>query len=442
MQAGPKEALPKSRNPFRRLLKTSTRHSEKQRGANDQSQTHIRSKKDNRKVLFDLQESEIAVYKNISERSMIGEAKNSVHSVVRTNNSKSSLISQGKFQIYQMNASLNYLTCGPLTHPIMPSSKFIKINHNTFIIPLKNPVRYWRLTLNTEDTTTIETFQALVSSIAVFKIDLIEDYTLQSPFTTFIASEKSTNDIDIYHAPTNAIAISNTSASPIILKSFLHNDSDESIQSAIEHDGDIATIPIHQPTPVRPNSASTTSVTSSILLKFNNEMSSVNTSHLHSPSDLANYSAQPSNGKHYQHPTSTLEVHSDILQDGGIEQLAGLNIDPDLDDDLLIEAEAEVEEPDLDLDSDLNASLQNFEKSVLLRESERGDTLSLLSTEDDDFFGEMYSLKDGNCWNNTGEGLTKRYSLSFKAYDSKRPITLTVLDKYKRRINSLVSEEP
>ena len=336
-----------SRNPFRRFIRNNTKQNQQQQ-QQQQQQSH--------ETLFSLDESEMAIYNNSKELNITS----SIHSVIKLQDSSSSLISRGKFEIYTINSSLNYFKCGSLIHPILQNCKFIKININTFIIPLKNPIRYWKLSLNTESLSTIDKFQSIIDSIAILEINLIDNYTVQSPFNSF------------------------------------------------------AEIELHHPTPVRPNSSSNTSNNSSILQKYTTS------------------------------PITSLFNDKEINSD----------IDPDLDDDLnlvglSIDSNSEID-IDIDLNSELNVEI-NFDQEIdpdLDADLTLHDMSKvLIDSDDDDSISELFLINNNNNDNfnnnnkNNENTLTNRYSLSFKSYDLKRPISMNVLDRYKSDLSLMIKNK-
>lgn len=437
----------KLRNPFRKLMRSKrhgTSHHASMPGhlqpsvstasTGSGSSTHSSrpsqgKKKGNRKTIFRLHESEMSVYKSAKDP---GDAPaiatgSSIHHIIK--NSKPSLIAQGKFQIYQMNSALNYLSCGPLTHPILPSCTIIKINTNTYIIPIKNPVRYWRLTLNTDDESILHKFESTVQPISKFKVDLLVDFTLSSPFCTII-------DTSTAH----------TSSSSVTLKSFLHVDSED---DSPKTENAIDALTLHHPIPVRPNSASTTSLKSSILRKYNtiNSNSSLNTSQVSFAEDMA--STRKGSDIHAVSESTEIQKCQNIKSSDDLNGNTSPNllVDLDFDSDLDLDLDLEL---DLDLDQDLDLSLKMDSldmdshlgvMSTNMKGFSKGKR-SISASDLDDLDEVDLDSEELLCmWNNIGDGITKRYSLSFKAYDLKKPISIDVFDKYRRNIKSVLKSE-
>lgn len=136
----------------------------------------------NKFVLFQLNESEISVYKPL-----IGTHDDMI-SVLKYQSS--SLISQGKFKVYKMDQNgTNYFQCGEVIHPILPNAKVIKVNPDTYILPMRNPNRYWKLSLNSSDDPQLSIkFESVIDRICKYQINQI-DFQLTSPFNSFIDDE-------------------------------------------------------------------------------------------------------------------------------------------------------------------------------------------------------------------------------------------------------------
>lgn len=224
-------------NPLRKLLIGCARKKATDSIDNNKDNNNIKTvTKDARVILFSHTESNVSQYKLDYDES-------DLHVILR--NHKPSVISQGKFQIYTINMIFNYFTSGSLTHPILPSSQFIKINSNTYIIPIRNRRRYWKLSLNTEDNTIIEEFEKVLDSIAKLKINMVVDFPLPSPFTSFIN-------------PSDCPNITNKN-------NILTSNSDSLI--------------LYHPVPVRPQTSSTVSINTNSLDNTNADISSLNTTY-------------------------------------------------------------------------------------------------------------------------------------------------------------------
>lgn len=442
----PEESF-KSRNPFRKLMKsksssqkytnsTASLYPSVSTASSGSSSAHSsgpsshRKKKDNRKILFDLHESEISVYKALRDTSSesLNTIDSSIHYIIK--NSKPSLIAQGKFQIYQMSSTLNYLSCGSLTHPILPSCTFVKVNINTYIIPIKNPTRYWRLTLNTEDDRIIKKFESTVRPISRFKTDILMDFTLDSPFCTII---------DTFNTFTTS------SSSSVTLKSFLHVDSDDELNDHVlpAKIGNAAeSLPLHHPIPVRPNSASTTSVKSSILHKYNstNSLSSLNTSQVSCGDEIAS-----------TRKASEIHAISESTEVQHIQNKSSNDLSESLPPQLLLDLDVITDsdfELDLDLDLEMDLNLDELYMDICPKATETNNDTgrfgkrSISASDLDELDDVDLETDDLLCmWNDLGDGIAKRYSLSFKAYDLKKPVSIDVFDKYKGDIKSVLKND-
>jgi hypothetical protein len=438
----------KSKNPFRKLLKSSKSATTKISSGKNTTDT----RKDIKRILFSLTESELAVYKLDSSSNNLSSNLN-IQEIIKNN--KSSLLSQGKFEIYQINSILNYFICGSLTHPILPSCQFIKINLNTYIVPIKNPVRYWRLTLNSEDDEIIENFESLIRSIANFKIDLLIDFTLTSPFCTLVDTSNT-----------------NTTNSSITLKSFINTESDNKINIISNKINMNLTSILYQPIPIRPNSSSTTSMNSSILQQYVNDNSSIGTSHV-GITDVVNDTNSDSGKASDIHALSeSTEILNDLSETSindnsnkdkdnskrnNNNKRNSNNKNNDNNNDLIIDMDMNMDidiytDIDSDLDWDLNLDWDGNSdiRKLLDTDLDIGITKNITKklnndaksiNEDNDLNDIELDDDDLLClWNNVGEGLTKRYSLSFKAYDVKMPLSISTFDKYKNNIKSVITK--
>lgn len=202
-----------------------------------------------KKKLFSLKDSEIKVFTNSDLHSI----KNNINL-----SNKSDFLSKGSFQIYQLITNkTNYLICGSVIHPIFPSSKIIKISFNCFVIPIKNPDRYWKLTLNTNDKETLNDFELVISKICVFKNEYIEDNDINDCTTTDLCEY-----IDSHKSNSLSSAKSSFQNDSVTLKTFIHIDSDDDLDCTIVNTESICSgdtkndFPILlQPIPIRPNSS-------------------------------------------------------------------------------------------------------------------------------------------------------------------------------------------
>lgn len=453
----------KHKNPFKKLmlkkLKPPMHHKTDLIATTDSDNNLNRlsnKKKDNKKILFELQESEIAVYKSVKDiansslsSSTSSNSLNSIYSSDSTTltnsssihhiikNKPSSVISQGKFQIYQINNTLNYLSCGSLTHPILRSSQIIKINVNTFIIPIKNqiPNKYWRLTLNTNDENILSNFITIIKPISKFSVDLMIDYTLHSPFCTLIDNSHQTT----------------SSTSQVTLKSFLHVESDDNLDYDLDPlaESNITdqSLIIQQPVPIRPGSTSTNSLTSSILHKYNSldSNSSLNTSHItYNDDDLISTRKSPEinpiseSTDLQQSPNS----NKDVNELSNVEIDSNLDLDSDLDLDLELELENDLQKLDLNPNETEPDALPDTPTTLTLNidsENKKFASSSLTSTDELD----SISLEENtNIWkqNSPDGSIMKRYSLSFKTYDLQTPMPLEFLGKFKNDLKSVIKK--
>ncbi|KAI5970187.1 INP1 [Candida margitis] len=70
------------------------------------------------------------------------------------NDKSGSLLAHGEFEIFQLlNGSVTCLSCGgkSFIYPLLPKIKIFRISFNQFLMPMLNPERYWRITIDTEE---------------------------------------------------------------------------------------------------------------------------------------------------------------------------------------------------------------------------------------------------------------------------------------------------
>ncbi|KAG7893041.1 hypothetical protein KL936_001215 [Ogataea polymorpha] len=116
---------------------------------------------EDRSTLFSHPSAKITLY----EVSRINESATDQFQPGRNGN----ILGHGQFEIYQIqNKSITYLSCGSVVYPIMPRLKVLKISASSFIIPLYNPERYWKITLFTEDAATLAQLDSVFKGICHF----------------------------------------------------------------------------------------------------------------------------------------------------------------------------------------------------------------------------------------------------------------------------------
>lgn len=153
-----------------------------QRKPHDHANRHKQEIPTTQRILYQINEAEISVYKPIKP----AHAYDSEDMISSLKYHSSSLITQGKFKIYKMNHSeTTYFQCGDVIHPILPNLKVIKINDNTYILPMSNPKRYWKLSLNVLKN---DDFDQVIDNICQFKLNPI-DFDLVSPFNSFLVDD-------------------------------------------------------------------------------------------------------------------------------------------------------------------------------------------------------------------------------------------------------------
>lgn len=67
------------------------------------------------------------------------------------------LLGHGAIEIFQLHdCDVTYLSCGSsLVYPLLPKLKILRIAFDTFILPLVNPERYWKILINCDQATVL-----------------------------------------------------------------------------------------------------------------------------------------------------------------------------------------------------------------------------------------------------------------------------------------------
>ncbi|KAG5419483.1 INP1 [Candida metapsilosis] len=66
-----------------------------------------------------------------------------------------SLLAHGELEIFQLlNGGITCLSCGgkSFIYPLLPKIKIFRIGYNQFLIPMLNPERYWRITIDSDES--------------------------------------------------------------------------------------------------------------------------------------------------------------------------------------------------------------------------------------------------------------------------------------------------
>lgn len=103
---------------------------------------------------------------NISEKVPLFDfmsAKVVLHQELVGSNPKQSgtLLGHGRFEVFQLHkGDVTYFSCGSsFVYPLLPKLKVLRTSFNQFILPLANPERYWRISINTEDGRVIKNLE-------------------------------------------------------------------------------------------------------------------------------------------------------------------------------------------------------------------------------------------------------------------------------------------
>lgn len=81
------------------------------------------------------------------------------------------LLSHGEFEIFQLhNGDVTYLSCGSsFIYPLLPKLKILRISSNQFILPLVNPERYWKISINSSDVKVLNNLQTILEKVVEFR---------------------------------------------------------------------------------------------------------------------------------------------------------------------------------------------------------------------------------------------------------------------------------
>lgn len=116
------------------------------------------------------------------------------HEMVDSNQSipkeSGTLLGHGSFEVFQLHkGDVTYLSCGSsFVYPLLPKLKILRTNFNQFILPLANPERYWRISLNTEDVKIIRRLERTLEEKIQYRNFYLEDSFKDEDSTQTIAN--------------------------------------------------------------------------------------------------------------------------------------------------------------------------------------------------------------------------------------------------------------
>ncbi|GMM29316.1 hypothetical protein DAMA08_020320 [Martiniozyma asiatica (nom. inval.)] len=382
--AVPRSPSVKIRSSFKRLFKIKRVQEEASNENVQESRPLARSpyEDEHKHILFQLAEADISVYKPIVHDRQLNSTSSTedIHEIIKSQSAR--LVTQGKFHIYEMTTSkTKYMVCGDLVHPIFKSVHFIKINPSCYILPMSNPIRYWRIMLNTADMNILSQFELVLKDICHFKIDEL-NFTLDSPFTTMIEDE-------------------------IEVRTFVHVDSDENEEENENNSKSVTDNNIdseNEKVLLRDLSTSTTAMDTTKTATTTTNTTPMGSAHIYQPTPIRASSTSESSRK------------SSILNLEKLSQSTNLTITQSI-----ITLGQEFEN---DIDNDL-------------------EKISSTSSNENDlthnFNHENVSINNSSFA--SGVSYANKYSLSFKSFDTSKPINFNVLDKYKDNIKDIIKEE-
>lgn len=103
-------------------------------------------------------DKKVTLFKHKSSRILVFDEQLNEKRNAMEKASSGRLLGHGEFEIFQLhNGDVTYLSCGPsFVYPLLPKLKILRIDFNQFILPLVNPERYWKISINSDDKHLIE----------------------------------------------------------------------------------------------------------------------------------------------------------------------------------------------------------------------------------------------------------------------------------------------
>lgn len=103
-------------------------------------------------------DKKVTLFKHKSSRILVFDEQLNEKKTEIEKASSGRLLGHGEFEIFQLhNGDVTYLSCGPsFVYPLLPKLKILRIDFNQFILPLVNPERYWKISINSDDRYLIE----------------------------------------------------------------------------------------------------------------------------------------------------------------------------------------------------------------------------------------------------------------------------------------------
>lgn len=84
--------------------------------------------------------------------------------------SAGTLLGHGEFEVFQLhNGDVTYLACGhQFVYPLLRKLKMLRTAHNQFILPLLNPERYWKIHIDTEDSSVLLELETVLKGLVKY----------------------------------------------------------------------------------------------------------------------------------------------------------------------------------------------------------------------------------------------------------------------------------
>lgn len=80
------------------------------------------------------------------------------------------VLARGILEIFQLhNGDVTYMSCGEsFVYPLLPKLNLLRTTENSFVLPLANPRRYWKIVLGPADSSTIVKLETVLQSVVIY----------------------------------------------------------------------------------------------------------------------------------------------------------------------------------------------------------------------------------------------------------------------------------
>lgn len=109
-------------------------------------------------------EDRASIFKHLQAKIVVCHEQLHAHPAEKTSGT---LLGHGELEIFQLhNGDVTYLACGSsFVYPLLPKLKILRIAFNQFVLPLVNPERYWKITLETTDPAVIARLESVLGTV-------------------------------------------------------------------------------------------------------------------------------------------------------------------------------------------------------------------------------------------------------------------------------------